>query len=213
VDTEIRRLEQRYQQTGDPLLWKELDTLRGRAALPISLSSVVESIRALEERIQKNLRASLEYELAEYMRKYGSVVEHLRWQQMDNWEITHQEESIWIDSIRIMFLQELRMIFFDEDVVLRTLDETGEITPTEDSREFRDYVSTHPKLKSQKDLLIAAVKDAEILEDHLRALTEPLGKLLGTGYVIYNNQLQIIDDDAEFIHLIDSLSPATEKTS
>jgi hypothetical protein len=83
MDTELRQLEQSWQRSGDPLTRAKLDVARSRAGLPTGLAFVEESRKEFEKNLRENLRTNLEYDLSEYMRKYSSVVEYVRWYQVN----------------------------------------------------------------------------------------------------------------------------------
>lgn len=212
MDAELRRLEQEYQQSNDPLLREKLDVARSRAGLPISLPTLIAEISAFEERVRTTLRATLEYELSEYMRKHSSLVDHIRWYQQNardlSWEMAN--DSTWIDDLRVMFKLDIRVMLFDEDDIMLwpSSDETGELDVEEDKASFKKHVEIHPTLRPQKEALFKAIDDAVTLTDRLRSLMEQIGQLFGQDvYVVYDrqNQLKVLEEP-EFNTLIDSMS-------
>jgi len=212
MDTELQQLERTWLQTGDPSDRAKLDIARSRAGLPTGLAFVEESRRSFEKNLRENLQANLEHDLSEYMRKYGSVVEYIRWYQMNGTEVSWEVgDTTWIDAIRVMFKLDLRILLFDGEDSFNASDDNGEICPDEDSKDLESYIYFRPEFAAQRDLMVAAVaavKEADLLCDRIRSFMDELGGLFGEDvYVVYNcqNQLTVLDSK-QFDHLVESLS-------
>jgi len=210
MDTELRQLEQSWQQSGDPLTRAKLDVARSRAGLPTGLAFVEETRKEFEKNLRENLRTNLEYDLSEYMRKYGSVVEYIRWYQMNGTEVSWEVgDTTWIDAIRVMFKLDLRILLFEgEDPFDDASDDNGEICSDEDSKDLESHIYFRPEFAAQRNLMVAAVKEADLLCDHIRSFMREFGELFGEDvYVVYNckNQLTTLDS-AQFDQLVESLS-------
>jgi hypothetical protein len=107
-----------------------------------------------------------------------------------------------------MFKLDLRILLFDGEDSFNASDDNGEICSDEDSKDLESHIYFRPEFAAQRNLMVAAVKETDLLCDHIRSFMREFGELFGEDvYVVYNcqNQLTVLDSK-QFDHLVESLS-------